>query len=68
MVQPDLSLANRASFEEEVGVDPDPEEVKALEESDICKPRVPMKATSIKKTGPAAQKQSSTTGTKRKRE
>jgi hypothetical protein len=39
MVQPELSAGNRASFEEEIGVDPDSEELQALESSDLCKAR-----------------------------
>lgn len=48
MVQPDLSAANRADFEEEIGVDNDSEELQALETNDLCKARPAVRFASIK--------------------
>lgn len=79
MIQGDLSGASRASYEEDIGIDGDPEELKALEESDLCKPKVATRATSTKKLSSTVAKQGSpdsghassrvapAAGTKRKR-
>lgn len=79
MIQGDLSGASRASYEEDIGIDGDPEELKALEESDLCKPKVATRATSTKKLSSTVAKQGSpdsghassrvapVAGTKRKR-
>jgi hypothetical protein len=76
MVQPELSGANRASYEEDIGVDGDPEELKALEESDLCKPKGAMRPKKVSfsaaaqgspDSGHGGSKATTTAGTKRKR-
>ncbi|GHJ89156.1 hypothetical protein NliqN6_5558 [Naganishia liquefaciens] len=48
VVQPDLAGASRLSFEEEIGVDQDPDELKALEASDLCKPQSAVRFGGVK--------------------
>ncbi|KAI5450495.1 hypothetical protein NCC49_002952 [Naganishia albida] len=77
MAQPELSGADRANYEEDIGVDDDPAELKALENSDLCKPKVAARAHkkasfSAAHPGPPDSghgrfKVASSAGTKRKR-
>lgn len=50
MIQPDLAGASRLNFEEEIGVDQDPDDLKALESSDFCKARPAVRCTAMRST------------------
>lgn len=57
MVMPDGGASDRAQFEEQLGVENDTDEVKELEQSDLCKPKAMVRASIKSKAAPAAAQQ-----------